>query len=196
MSRYKINRTMDALIEGPKRVIIGGKVTETTDQILASMGYLPLSELPKPDLKEGETLIVKYEYVTEEVTREPPEGSPRRKPRTYTRRVAIKPVYEVKPAPPEPVPTYTYSDYDNAMEDYIRQVRIERGYTLREPSDYVNDPYPRFAQDAKDFILFRSLCMQYALPILNKYKETGEAPTMEEFKAGFPKCQWTYKEEM
>ena len=94
----------------------------------------------------------------------------------------------------EPI-QYTYNDYDNAMEDYIRQVRIDRGYTLREPSDYENDPYPRFAQDAKDFILFRSQCMQYVLPILNKYKDTGEAPTMAEFKAGFPKIEWTYKEE-
>ena len=95
----------------------------------------------------------------------------------------------------EPI-VYTPDDYDRAMEDYIRQMRIDRGYTLREPSEYKGDPYPRFAQDAEDFILFRSLCMQYVLPILNKYKETGEAPTMEEFKAGFPKCEWTYQEEM
>lgn len=92
----------------------------------------------------------------------------------------------------EPI-TYTYDDYDNAMEDYIRQVRIARGYTTREPSDYKDDPYPRFAQDAKDFIAFRSAVMLYALPILNEYKETGAARTLAEFKAGFPKMVWTFE---
>jgi hypothetical protein len=91
---------------------------------------------------------------------------------------------------------YTYNDYDNAMEDYIHQVAVDRGYTRREPSSYDNDPYPRFAQDAKDFKAFRSQVMLYALPILNEYLATGNAPTFAEFKAGFPKMVWTYKEEV
>jgi hypothetical protein len=95
----------------------------------------------------------------------------------------------------EPI-VYTYDDYDNAMEDYIRQVAVDRGYTRREPSSYDNDPYPRFAQDAKDFKAFRSAVMLYALPILNKYKNNEEVPTLAEFKAGFPKMVWTYQEEV
>ena len=94
----------------------------------------------------------------------------------------------------EPI-VYTYDDYDNAMEDYIHQVCVERGYTKREPSAYEDDPYPRFAQDAKDFKAFRSQVMLYALPILNEYLATGNAPSLEEFKAGFPKMVWTYTEE-
>jgi hypothetical protein len=95
----------------------------------------------------------------------------------------------------EPI-QYTYDDYDNAMEDYIHQVAVDRGYTRREPSSYDNDPYPRFAQDAKDFKAFRSQVMLYALPILNEYLATGNAPTLAEFKAGFPKIVWTYQEEV
>lgn len=90
----------------------------------------------------------------------------------------------------EPI-QYTYDDYDNAMEDYIHQVAVDRGYTRREPSSYDNDPCPRFAQDAKDFKAFRSAVMLYALPILNKYKNNEEVPTLAEFKAGFPKMVWT-----
>jgi hypothetical protein len=95
----------------------------------------------------------------------------------------------------EPI-QYTYDDYDNAMEDYIHQVAVDRGYTRREPSSYDDDPYPRFAQDAKDFKAFRSQVMLYALPILNEYLATGNAPTLAEFKAGFPKMVWTYQEEV
>lgn len=95
----------------------------------------------------------------------------------------------------EPI-VYTYDDYDNAMEDYIHQVAVDRGYTRREPSSYDNDPYPRFAQDAKDFKAFRSKVMLYALPILNEYLATGNAPTLAEFKAGFPKIVWTYQEDV
>jgi hypothetical protein len=94
----------------------------------------------------------------------------------------------------EPI-VYTPEDYDNAMESYIHQVAVDRGYTRREPSDYKGDPCPRFAQDAEDFIAFRSSVMLYALPILNEYEKTGNAPTLKEFKAGFPKITWTYKED-
>lgn len=197
MNRYKINKEGDKLIPAPKSLFMNGKIVKSTDELLAKFGYVPLNEEVPPELKDGETLVTTYEYVTEDIIPRPlqdrkikPKGKFRK------RKVAIKPVYKVITPPSIPEPVYTYDDYDNAMEDYIRQVRIDRGYTLREPSGYKGDPYPRFAQDAEDFILFRSLCMQYALPILNRYKETGEAPTMEEFKAGFPKCAWTYQEEV
>lgn len=95
----------------------------------------------------------------------------------------------------EPI-AYTPDDYDNAMEDYLRSVRSERGYTTREPDDYVGSSNPRWAQDAKDWVAFRDAVMTYALTIINEYTKTGNAPTLAEFKAGFPKMVWTYTEEV
>lgn len=95
----------------------------------------------------------------------------------------------------EPI-VYTPDDYDNAMEDYIREVRIARGYTTREPDDYFGSSNPRWAQDAKDWVAFRDAVMTYALDVINTYAKTGNAPTLAEFKAGFPKMVWTYQEEV
>lgn len=94
----------------------------------------------------------------------------------------------------EPI-VYTMEDYDNAMEDYLRQVRIARGYTTREPDDYFGSSNPRWTQDAKDWVAFRDKVMTYALDVINTYTKTGNAPTLAEFKAGFPKIVWTYREE-
>lgn len=94
----------------------------------------------------------------------------------------------------EPI-TYTPDDYDQAMEDYLRQVRIARGYTTREPDDYFGSSNMRWAQDAKDWVAFRDAVMTYALNVINTYAKTGNAPTLAEFKAGFPKIEWTYKYE-
>lgn len=94
----------------------------------------------------------------------------------------------------EPI-VHTPDDYDNAMEDYLRQVRSERGYTTREPDDYFGSSVPRWAQDAKDWVAFRDAVMTYALGVINDYTATGNAPTLAEFKAGFPKIAWTYQEE-
>lgn len=95
----------------------------------------------------------------------------------------------------EPI-VYTEADYDNLMEDYLRQVRSERGYTTREPDDYFGSSNPRWAQDAKDWVAFRDAVMTYALDVINTYTKTGNAPTLAEFKAGFPKMVWTYQEEV
>ena len=93
----------------------------------------------------------------------------------------------------EPI-VYTPDDYDQAMEDYIREVRIARGYTTREPDDYFGSSVPRWSQDAKDWVAFRDAVMTYALDVINTYTATGKAPTLAEFKAGFPKMVWTYQE--
>lgn len=93
----------------------------------------------------------------------------------------------------EPI-VYTEADYDAAMEDYLREVRIARGYTTREPDDYFGSSNPRWAQDAKDWVAFRDAVMTYALDVINTYTKTGNAPTLAEFKAGFPKMVWTYAE--
>lgn len=94
----------------------------------------------------------------------------------------------------EPI-TYTVDDYDAAMEDYLREVRTERGYTTREPDTYLHSSDPRWSQDAKDWIAFKDDVMHYALAIINEYTASGNAPTLAEFKAGFPKMVWTYTEE-
>ena len=90
----------------------------------------------------------------------------------------------------EPI-VYTVEDYDAAMEDYLREVRYERGYTTREPDDYFGSSNPRWAQDAKDWVAFRDAVMTYALDIINTYTKTGNAPTLAAFKAGFPKMVWS-----
>jgi hypothetical protein len=95
----------------------------------------------------------------------------------------------------EPI-VYTADDYDQAMEDYIREVRIARGYTTREPDDYFGSSNPRWSQDAKDWVAFRDAVMTYALDVINTYTKTGNAPTLAEFKAGFPRIVWTYQEEV
>ena len=93
----------------------------------------------------------------------------------------------------EPI-TYSVEDYDAAMEDYLREVRIARGYTTREPDDYFGSSNPRWAQDAKDWVAFRDAVMTYALDLINTYPKTGNAPTLAAFKAGFPKMVWSYAE--
>lgn len=93
----------------------------------------------------------------------------------------------------EPI-VYTVDDYDQAMEDYLREVRSKRGYTTREPDTYLHSSDPRWSQDARDWIAFKDDVMHYALAIINEYKTSGKAPTLEEFKAGFPRITWTYTE--
>lgn len=95
----------------------------------------------------------------------------------------------------EPI-VYTVDDYDAAMEGYLREVRVERGYTTREPDTYLHSSDPRWSQDAKDWIAFKDDVMHYALAVINTYTKTGNAPTLTEFKAGFPKMVWTYQEEV
>lgn len=196
MNRYKINSKGDALIPAPKMVISGGKVIKPTDEILGRLGFLPLQDIPAPELNEGDTLITRYEYVEEEYVPKGYERIKSHKKPTRKRKVAIKPVYEVISLPPPPEPVYTYYDYNHALEDYLYSVRAERGYTDREPTEYIGSKVPRWDSDGKDYRSFRDDVMLYALPILNEYKETGNAPTLAEFKAGFPKIVWSYTEEV
>ena len=93
----------------------------------------------------------------------------------------------------EPI-AYTADDYDSVMEDYLLEVRVERGYTTREPDDYFGSSNPRWEADARDWVSFRDAVMAYALDVMNAYENTGTAPTIKEFKAGFPKIKWSYAE--
>lgn len=93
----------------------------------------------------------------------------------------------------EPI-AYTVDDYDQAMEDYLKQVRSKRGYTTREPTLYFNSSNPRWRSDAEDWARFIDAVMDYGLAVQNAYADTGVAPTIEEFRKGLPKMVWTWKE--
>ncbi len=86
----------------------------------------------------------------------------------------------------------TLADYDAAMETHIRKACIDRGYTVREPDVYLNSGNERWRQDALDFIAFRDAVMEYGLEFINRYKENGGAPLLEDFIAGLPEISWTY----
>lgn len=89
----------------------------------------------------------------------------------------------------------TPHDYDVVMEDYIREVRFERGYTLREPDSYKDSAEPRWRSDAADWPPFLDAVMLYGLKLQNEYAATGKAPTIAEFVAGLPKMEWSYKDD-
>lgn len=94
----------------------------------------------------------------------------------------------------EYTPPVTVADYDAAMEAHLLAERTARGYTIREPSDYKDSEVPRWKQDAIDWIAHRDAVMIYGLGVQNTYAATGEAPTLEAFKAGLPAIVWTYTE--
>ena len=94
-----------------------------------------------------------------------------------------------------PVPTYSFEDYDNAMEAHLDAEKTARGYTKREPSDYAGSSNPRWAQDAVDWIAHRDAVMEYGLEVENKAKRGEQVPTLDEFKAALPKVVWTYQDE-
>ena len=88
----------------------------------------------------------------------------------------------------------TADDYDRAMEEHLTAERCARGYTSREPSEYKDSSVPRWARDAADWIAHRDAVMLYGLSVMNRYAETGEAPSLEEFKAALPTITWSFTE--
>jgi len=94
-----------------------------------------------------------------------------------------------------PDPVITADTYDQAMEAHLQAEREARGYTSREPSDYKGSSVARWAQDAEDWISHRDAVMLYGLEVMNHYAETGEAPTLEEFKAALPVIHWTLEDQ-
>lgn len=90
-------------------------------------------------------------------------------------------------------PVYTVEDYDRALEQHLKDTCSARGYTTREPSDYVNSSVERWAQDAKDYIAFRDQVMQYGLEIMNKFQNNEEVPNLQEFKDNLPQIIWTFE---
>lgn len=87
-----------------------------------------------------------------------------------------------------------YQQLDDLLEEHLRDARVARGYTTREPDAYVTSLNPRWKQDAEDWVKFRDEVMEYGLSVMNRYKETGEAISPEDFEAGLPPADniWTY----
>lgn len=81
--------------------------------------------------------------------------------------------------------------YDDAIEEHLLAERSARGYTVREPSLYLNSSNERWASDAQDWVAHVDSVMSYGLDVQNKFAETGEAPDLEDFKAGIPKIEWS-----
>ncbi len=84
----------------------------------------------------------------------------------------------------------TVADFDKVMEEYLTETRVARGYTTREPTDYLNSEQARWKQDAADWIAFRDAVMLYVLDLMNTYESLEKIPTLDEFKAGLPKIKW------
>lgn len=96
----------------------------------------------------------------------------------------------------EYTPPPSLQDYDLTMEKHLESERVARGYTTREPSDYLNSTVARWAQDAQDWIAHRDAVMLYALDIENRYIESqGQTiVSLNEFKENLPKIHWTIDE--
>lgn len=84
-------------------------------------------------------------------------------------------------------------DYDEIMEQYLITTRCQRGYTTRQPSEYLNSTVERWKQDAIDWIKFRDECMLYGLQIQNKYANGQQVISLEQFQQNLPKIKWTYE---
>ena len=153
----------------PRRATINGR--EVTGELpadyLATLGYLPFDETPVPSVEPAQGKHWESRYAEA-------EG-----------RVAQSWTQVDDPAP-------TLADFDAAMEDHLRTEREARGYTTREPSDYLASANPRWAQDARDWVAHRDAVMEYAQEIMNEVKAgTREPPTLEDFKAGLPQIVWS-----
>ncbi len=81
--------------------------------------------------------------------------------------------------------------YDDAIEEHLLAERSARGYTVREPSLYLNSSNARWASDARDWVAHVDAVMAYGLEVQNQFTATGEAPDLEEFKSGIPKIEWS-----
>lgn len=90
-------------------------------------------------------------------------------------------------------PTELFVEYDAAMENYLEETRCQRGYTKREPSDYISSAVDRWRQDALDWIAFRDSVLVYAQSVENAALAGGVAPSMSEFIDNMPVITWTYE---
>lgn len=107
---YKIKPGGDGIIPAPTMVISKGQKVPVSEEFLRKIGYVPLLEVPLPDVPAGKTLVTRYEYVLDDVLMDPPPYIPEQArlkyPKRYGKRpVSVRPVYEViEPPPPSPPP--------------------------------------------------------------------------------------------
>ena len=183
------------------------------DSALRRKGYLPVTNMPEG--QDGKKLVIDtFEQITASTTVIEPrwtqnaqvegqedqeqtfswQDTPITKDTSY---IEVRTYHYDDIAPV--VPAVTLEDYNTALEAHLRNVRNERGYTERDPSEYYNSTVARWAQDARDWIAYRDQVMLYGLEKMNEYSRTGEAPcTLEEFRQGLEaiEIEWTYTEEV
>lgn len=152
-------------------MVDGRAILHPTARQAARFGAYPLADNPPPDdAPEGKH----YEHDGYETT----DGH-------IARTYAL-----VDDQPPD------LEDYDAAMEEHLRAEREARGYTTREPDAYLTSHVDRWAADARDWVTHRDFVMSYALNVLNAVQGgTMEPPTLEEFRNGLPRIEWSYSEE-
>lgn len=95
------------------------------------------------------------------------------------------------PEPEPPTPAEIIAEYDAALERKLADEKAARGYTVREPSDYLDSHVVRYRQDAQDWIAHRDLVMLEGLTMLNEYLQTGVIPSLNDFLAALPNITWT-----
>lgn len=99
------------------------------------------------------------------------------------------PVYSYDPV------VVTEEDYNRILEEHLTAERLARGYDTREPSLYASSRNPVWRQDAEDWANHVDDVMEYALGIINVYRTTGNAPSLEDFKSGIPQVKWSIPSE-
>lgn len=87
----------------------------------------------------------------------------------------------------------SFLDFDKEMENYLLEIRTQRGYTTREPTDYINSTNERWKQDAIDWIQFRDAVISYTQNIINDNTIYTNI-LLDEFKANLPVITWTFND--
>lgn len=148
------------------------------DYASASPPYFPVVEGEKPGLQPGHEIVLDHYDEC-----------------TISGETVIVPSFTVIESDPgaDPSIQHALKQYDNAMEQYLKSVREDRGYTFREPSDYALSQNERWHQDALDWIAFRDNVMEYAFNVMNSYQLSGTIVSLEDFMSGMPTIQWTFE---
>lgn len=81
--------------------------------------------------------------------------------------------------------------YDKLLEAKLTSECLARGYTKREPSDYLDSKVVRYRQDARDYTAHRDEAMLTGEDMLNAYLTTGQIPSVSAFLAALPDITWT-----
>ena len=169
MIYYTYNAATKKLSPVPRVITMpdGSRVANPSAEQYAVIGAHPLAEIDAPIAPEGKVAI--------------PDGYALSPGQTWLAQYRFADASS--PA---------LADYDAAMEEHLFAERVARGYTTREPDAYLASSVPRWAQDARDWVLHRDAVMSYALALINAVEAgTQSPPTLAEFKSGLPCIEWT-----